>query len=289
MTEPQSSRRPDEMVYAPESPLRHPLRLLARMGRDLMASRELAWRIMVRDLSAQYRQSLLGFFWAVIPPIVTALGFTFAKNAGVVTLGETELPYAAYVMFSMTLWQTFTEALSAPVQAWTQAKPMLTRVYFPRESLLLAKLGEVLVGFAVKLVFIAAIFLWFDMPVTARVFLAPLALAPLIFLGLALGTVLACLGGLYQDVSKGLPFLILVWLLVTPVVYPLPKEGTFAALVRLNPVTPLLVTTRELATTGHVSDPAAFAAASAFTLVCLVLSWLAYRVAVPFVVERMSS
>lgn len=292
MTESESfreSRHLTEVVYTPGSPLRHPLRMLAEMGRDLAAARGLAWRIMVRDLSAQYRQSLLGFLWIVIPPIVTALGFTFAKNAGVVSLGETELPYPAYVMFSMTLWQTFTEALGAPVQAWTQARPMLTRVYFPRESLLMAKLGEVMVNLLVKLVLIVAIFVWFDMPVTAWAFLAPLALVPLILLGLSLGTVLACVGGLYQDVAKALPFLILVWLLVTPVIYPVPREGVFATLVSWNPVTPLLVTVRELATVGDVSDPAAFWAASGFTLACVVASWLVYRVAVPFVVERMSA
>ena len=111
------------------------------MWRDLLASRELAWRLMVRDIKAQYRQSFLGIFWAFIPPIVTAVGFTMASDAKVLNVGVTDLPYPAYVMFSMTLWQTFVEALNSPIQAVNAAKSMLAKINFPREAIILAKLG----------------------------------------------------------------------------------------------------------------------------------------------------
>jgi len=87
-------------------------RLAREIGRDLLASRELAWRLMVRDISAQYRQSFLGIFWAFVPPILMAVGFTYANNADIINVGETELPYAAHVMFSAVLWQTFAESTS---------------------------------------------------------------------------------------------------------------------------------------------------------------------------------
>jgi lipopolysaccharide transport system permease protein len=132
------------------------------MGRDLLASRELAWQLMVRDISAQYRQSFLGIFWAVIPPIVMAAGFTLASNSKVIAIGATDLPYPAYVMFSMTLWQTFVEALNAPVQAVAEAKQMLAKINFPREALILAKLGQVFFNFAIKLILIVGLFVWFQ-------------------------------------------------------------------------------------------------------------------------------
>ena len=135
---------PPEVIYTPESNLRHPIQLFKQMWRDLLASRELAWRLMVRDISAQYRQSFLGIAWAFLPPIILAAGFTLANDANVINISATDLPYPAYVMFSTALWQTFVEALNAPVLAVTAAKPMLARVNFPREALILAKLGEVL-------------------------------------------------------------------------------------------------------------------------------------------------
>lgn len=277
------------VVYRPESSIRYPLQLFQQMGRDLLASRELAWRLLIRDISAQYRQSLLGIFWAFIPPVITAASFTLAKSNGVVNIGSTELPYPAYVMFSMTLWQTFTEALNGPVQAVSAAKSMLARINFPREALIIAKLGEVFFNFGIKLILIVGLFIWFKFPVTWSVILAPVALIHLVALGTFIGLLLAPMGALYKDFVKGLTLIIGFWLFLTPVVYPVPSDGTFGSIVKLNPVTPLLVTTRELATTGVISDPQGFWIASLVTIVGLLVAWIFYRLAMPFVIERISS
>lgn len=282
-------RIPSEVLYTPHSKLRHPIQLFKQMGRDLLASRELAWRLMVRNITAQYRQSFLGIAWAFLPPIVMAAGFTIASDANVINVGATDLPYPAYVMFSTALWQTFVEALSGPVQAVTVAKPMLARVNFPREAIVLAKVGEVFFNFAIKLLLIVALFLWFQIAVGWTVVLAFVALIHLVMLGTFFGLLLAPLGALYQDVSKGITMITGFWLFLTPVVFPVPREGTFGFLVNLNPVTPLLVTTRELATTGVVSDPYGFWVASLFAFIGLLLAWVAFRVSMPFVIERISS
>lgn len=276
-------------VYTPKSKLRTPFQLFKQMGRDLLASRELAWRLMVRDISAQYRQSFLGFTWAFLPPIVMALGFTLASDANVINVGQTDIPYPAYVMFSTALWQTFVEALNGPVQAVTLAKPMLARVNFPREAIILAKIGEVFFNFGIKLILIVGLFIWFRVPVNPAVILAPVALIHLIMLGTFMGLLLAPLGMLYQDVSKGLTMITGFWLFLTPVVYPVPTTGTFGTLVRLNPVTPLLVTTRELATTGIISNASGFWVVSIITFIGILLTWIIFRLAMPFVIERVSS
>ncbi|MCT7985020.1 ABC transporter permease [Laspinema sp. A4] len=278
-----------EYIYTPQSELRHPKRMFRQMWRDLLAARSLAWRLMVRDISAQYRQSFLGIAWAFIPPIAMAVGFTLAGNARAISIGETDIPYPAYVMFSTALWQTFIESLQGPVQASSDAKPMLARVKFPREALILAKLGEVGFNFGIKMILICALFLIFQVPVSWTVILAPVALIHLILLGTFFGILLAPLGLLYKDVSKGLTMLTGLWLFITPVVYPVPQEGTFATIVKLNPVTPLLVTTRELATTGILTQQTGFWVASLFTLLGLMVTWVGFRIALPFAIERVSS
>jgi lipopolysaccharide transport system permease protein len=278
-----------ELIYTPESLLKNPVQLFKEMWQDLLASRELAWRLMVRDISAQYRQSLLGITWAFLPPIIMAIGFTLANDAKVINIAKTDLPYPVYIMFSTALWQTFIEALNGPMQAVIVAKPMLSRVNFPREALILAKLGEVFFNFAIKLTLIVALFIWFRISVTWTVFLTPVPLLHLILLGTFIGILLAPLGILYQDISRGLSLFTGFWLFLTPVVYPIPNQGIFGFLVKLNPVTPLLVTTRELATTGVVSDPLRFWIVSLITLIALLVTWVAFRLAMPFVVERVSS
>jgi lipopolysaccharide transport system permease protein len=278
-----------ETLYTPESRVRRPLQLWREMRRDLLASRELAWRLMVRDISSQYRQSFLGIFWAFVPPIVAAIGLTFASNAKILNIGATDLPYPAYVMFSMALWQTFVESLNGPVQAVVTAKPMLARINFPREAIILSQLGQVCFNFGIKLLLIVALFLGFQIPVVWTVILAPVALIHLIALGTAVGLLLAPIGALYEDVSRGLTLLISGWLFFTPVIYPPPQTGLFATLVQWNPVTPLLVAVRDLATKGLIADPTAFWLASCLAIGGLLVSWLVYRIAMPFVIERISA
>ncbi|NEQ54685.1 MAG: ABC transporter permease [Leptolyngbya sp. SIO3F4] len=284
------SRARKPRIYRPASEMRRPLQLFRGMWFSLLESRELAWQLMRRDISAQYRESLLGIFWAVIPPVVTAAGFTFASNANVLNIGETELPYPAYVMFSMALWQTFSESMLLPLQKVTAAKMMLAKIQFPREALILAAVGQVFFNFSIKLVLIVGLFLWFRMPVSGSVILAPVALVHLVMLGTIFGTLIAPLNALYQDFAKALQLMIGTWLFLTPVVYPTPSgDGLFGLLVKLNPVTPLLVTTRELATTGVISDPLGFWLVSGLVFVTLPIAWLIYRLAMPYAIERFSS
>lgn len=278
-----------EIIYTPESSLRHPLKLFKEMWRDLLASRELAWRLMVRDINSQYRQSLLGISWAFLPSIIMAIGFTLANEANVIQVGKTDLPYPAYVMFSTVLWQTFVEALNAPLQAVILAKPLLAKVNFPREALILAKLGEVFFNFAIKVILIVGVFIWFKVPITWNILLAPVAIIHLILLGTFIGVLLAPLGLLYQDISRGLTLITGFWLFITPIIYPVPKVGIFSLLVNFNPVTPLLVTARELATTGVISHPVEFWVVSILTFIGLIVTWIVFRLAMPFVIERVSS
>ncbi len=183
-----------------------------------------------------------------------------------IRVGETDIPYPAYVMFSTSLWQAFVEAMNGPVAGVAAARSLLARVSFPREAIVLAKLIEIGANLLVKLVLVIALFWWFAVPVAPTVVLAPLTLASLVLFGTLVGLFLAPLGLLHRDVSRGLALLTGTRLLLTPVVYPVPESGTFATLVRWNPVTPLLVTTRELATTGVVSEPLRFAVLTALSL-----------------------
>jgi lipopolysaccharide transport system permease protein len=259
------------------------------MAADLRTAPTLGWRLMVRDITAQYRRSLIGFAWAFVPPVIVAIGLTLASRAKIVSFGTTDLPYPAYVMFSTALWQTFTDALNGPIQGFTRAKVMLTRIYIAPEAILIAQLGQVLTNFSVKLVLIFALFLWYGMPIGWTALLAPVALVLLVGFGTLVGLVLAPLSMLYQDVSRAVPMLAGAWFFITPVVYPLPAGGRFTAVIRLNPVTALLVTTRELATTGTLSDPVGFVMWSLLTVVGLAIAWVGFRLALPFVLERVGS
>jgi lipopolysaccharide transport system permease protein len=276
-------------VYTPESPLRRPALLLREMLRDLARSRELAWRLFVRDVSAQYRQSILGYLWVFIPPLVASLPFIYLNAQGVVKISNTPIPYAAFAIIGTTIWQVFVDALNAPLQTVTQARPMLTRINFPREAILLSGLAQVGLNFLVRLALLVGVLAWFRIlpPVTAMLF--PFGIFALILFGFLIGLLLTPLGLLYGDVGRALPVATTFLMLLTPVLYPIPQSGVAAAIAGLNPLTPLVLITRDWLTIGATPHWAAFVAISLITVALLLAGWVVFRTAMPHLIARMGN
>jgi lipopolysaccharide transport system permease protein len=276
-----------EVTYTPESRLRHPVRLLRQMLRDLWGGRGLAWRLLVRDISAQYRQTAFGVLWAFLPPIATAAAFVVLQRGRVLSVGEEiGLPYPAFVMLGTVLWQLFVDALNAPLNSVVRSKSMLTKINFPQEALIVSGVGQVLFHFAVRLLVLVPVLWWYDVAPAPSVLLMPLAIAFLLLLGTVLGVLLVPLGILYQDFSKLLPVVTMFWMLLTPVAYPAPTAGALARLVALNPVTPLIVTAREWTVNGFGAPTPGFWLVGALALVLLLFGWVLFKLSIPIVVER---
>ncbi|MFO0947787.1 MAG: ABC transporter permease [Planctomycetota bacterium] len=269
-----------------EPRMRHPIFLLSVIAREMWHSRYLAWEILRRNIASQYRQSFLGVLLAFVPPLVITIWCTLINHAKVINIPSLELPYPAFVLMSMMLWTTFVEALYAPITGLSDELRSLSKASFPAEAVVLAHTGEVLFHFMIKLILIVGAIVWFSLPVTWTATLAPLGLILLIMLGVALGMILAPLNALYRDISKSLGAITTFWLFLTPVLFPVPTTGIAAVVVRLNPVTPLLVTTRDLVTFGNITDPVGFICTAVFTVCLFVVSCIFFRVALPIVIDR---
>jgi lipopolysaccharide transport system permease protein len=276
-------------VYTAESPLRHPGPFVRAMFRDLMASRELAWRLFVRDTSAQYRQSMLGYVWAFLPPLVASLPFVFLNAQGVVKLGATPIPYAAYAMIGTIIWQVFVDALNSPLKTVTASKSMLARINFPREAILLSGVAQILLNFLIRLVLLVGVFIWFKITPPSSAILFPLGVFALISVGFMLGLALTPLGILYGDVAQSLPILTTCFMFLTPVLYPLPAGGLAAQVARWNPLTPLVAASRDWLTVGATTHLGAFVAVTLFTQVFLLAGWIGYRLALPHIISRIGN
>ena len=276
-------------VYTPDSQLRQPRQLLQAMWHDLRASRELAWRLFVRDISAQYRQSLLGYVWAFMPPLFTTAIWVFLNGQKILNVGETAIPYPAYVLAGTLLWQGFVDAVNAPLRVVSGSRSLLAKINFPREALLLSGLGQVLFNFGIRLVLLVPVFLWLDMALPVTILLAPLGILALIAFGLSVGVILTPLGLLYGDVGRGLTLATQLWFYLTPVVYAVPDRWPASLVASVNPVSPLLITTRAWMTTGDTPQPLAFILITSATLLLLSLGWLLYRLAMPHLIERMQA
>ena len=277
------------VVYSADSRIRKPRQLFSDMWDGMWRSHELAWRLTVRDISAQYRQSLLGYFWAFVPPVAASLIFIVLNREGVFNVKETPIPYAAYVLVGTVLWQTFMESVNMPLKVVVSAKSTLAKINFPYEALIISAVGQVLFSFSIKLLIILGVFIFFDVPVTWGLPLALLAAFMLILLGIAIGALITPIAVLFTDFSFGLMTMLNLWFFVTPVVYPPPDSFPFSLVGTLNPVGHILVGTRDLATTGSIENLAAFMIVTAVTLVMLLFIWVVFRLSIPILIERMSA
>jgi lipopolysaccharide transport system permease protein len=276
-------------VYTPESSLRNPRKMLREMFGDLLAGRELAWQLALRDIKAQYRQTALGLLWAFILPLANTAAWLFIQGTGIVTLQSTALPYPVYVFTGTILWAIFMDAVNAPLQQTTAAKPMLAKINFPREALVVSGIYQTLFNAGIKLAVLLVALLIMGIRPDWGLLLFPLALVSLILAGTALGLLITPVGILYIDVGKGLPLLMQFLMYLTPVVFPMPTSGWAATLFQLNPLTPLILTARDLLTGFSPDHWVAFLTVNMGMLTLLGLMWVVYRAAMPILIERMSA
>jgi lipopolysaccharide transport system permease protein len=256
---------------------------------DLLASRELAWRLFVRNISAQYRQTFLGYIWAFLPPIVSTAVFVFLNSQQILHIDDTAIPYPAYVMIGILLWQVFVDALNSPIRLVTTSKAMLAKINFPREALILTGLYEVIFNFLIRLLLLFAAFLWFQIPVPKTAIFAPLGIFAIIVFGLMIGLMLTPLAVLYQDIERGLGVFLQLWFFLTPIVYPPPATWPASLIAQLNPASSLLVTTRDWLTLGHAPFLNSFIVISVIVFSLLFAGWVLYRLAMPHLIARMSA
>ena len=277
------------VVYGPDSALRSPGQLLSSMWGDLITSGGLAWRLAVRDFNAQYRESLLGILWALLLPVLAALVFMILNERGIIEAGDTVIPYAAYVLFGMLMWQSFVRSLGAPLRANDQGRAMLVSAKFPVEALVLSGLGLVIFEAAIKAIVVVVVFAAMGVGVTWWTFLAPASFMLLLLLGTMLGVLITPIGMLYKDVERAIIPATTVLMFLTPVVYAPPEQGAIAWINTVNPVSPLLTGTMSLVTRGTIPDPLAFAIVGAVTVTGLAVGWVVYRIAIPLLIERMGN
>ena len=281
--------KPIVTVYTPDSSLSHPLIMVREMFRDLFASRELAWRLAVRDIRAQYRQAFLGILWAFILPLANTLTWIFLSRTGIVAVGETALPYPVYVFTGTMLWAILMDAINAPLQQTNAARGMLAKLNFPREALVVSGIYQTLFNGGIKIALLIGALFWLGMNPGWNVLFFPLGILSLVLAGTAIGLLVTPVGILYTDVGRALPLLMQFLMYLSPVVFPMPREGWAAVVFKINPLTPLILTTRDWLTGFSPEFIGYFLVVNAAALALSLMVWVTYRLAMPILIERMSA
>ena len=208
--------------------------------RDLWAYRELLYFLTWRDLKIRYKQTVLGIAWAIIQPLFTMIIFTlfFGRLAGMPSDG---VPYPIFVYAGLLLWTFFSNAVTTSANSLVTNANLLTKVYFPRMLVPAAAVAAGLVDLLIAFAVLVGMMIYYSVAPTWHLLLLPVPIILTAVLALGTGTWLAALSVKYRDIKFALPFLIQLWMFVSPIIYPadfVPEKWRW--LLAFNPLTGII-------------------------------------------------
>ena len=204
--------------------------------RELWAYRELIWVLTARDIKVCYKQTVLGFAWAIIQPVMLMVVFSvfFGRLAGMPSDG---FPYPIFVYAGLLPWTFFANAISTSASSLISSTQLVSKVYFPRLIIPLASVGSGLVDFAISAGVLLLLMVWYGVSLSLNLLLTPFLVISVVFVALGVGTFLSALTVAYRDFRYVVPFLVQFWMFATPVVYPASLvPETWRWLMYLNPM-----------------------------------------------------
>ncbi|OQA03522.1 MAG: ABC-2 type transporter [bacterium ADurb.Bin400] len=197
--------------------------------------------------------------------------------------------YPAFAAVGIWLWYVFVDAVSIPFKVGNSFRRVMAKVNFPRETLIIASIAEVVFNLLVRFAVLLVVLVLLGVPVTFSALLVMPGVAAMIMLGTSIGMILSPIALLHHDIERGLPIAISTLLLITPIGYPISSSGRWDWVTDNNPIAVIVTATRELFFYGETSDWPKILLISVILLVVIAISWLWYRLSVPYVNERLGS
>lgn len=203
---------------------------------ELWRFRELLYFLAWRDVKVRYKQAALGVAWAVIQPLFTMIIFTlfFGRLAGMSSEG---IPYPLFSYCALLPWTYFSTTLSQAGNSLIGNSNLITKVYFPRALLPAASALGGFPDFLVGSGFLVAMMIYYRVKPGWSLLLAPLFIFGMMVLVFGVSMLLAAMNVRYRDVKYAIPFLIQMWLFITPIIYPvtfIPRK--YQQVLALNPM-----------------------------------------------------
>lgn len=190
-----------------------------RFSGTVIEYRELIWALAWKNISIRYKQAYLGLMWAIMRPVMLMLIFTLIR--AFVEIDSGNIPYPILTFAALMPWMLFQDATSEGVSSIVQNSNLIRKIYFPREVFPLTAVLTKLVEFAITIVILAGLMLYYRMTPTIYIFWAPLIVLYVILVSLSICFAGAALNVYFRDVSAALPIALSLLMYASPVIYPL--------------------------------------------------------------------
>jgi lipopolysaccharide transport system permease protein len=242
---------------------------------ELWNYRELLYFLTWRDIKVRYKQTALGFLWAILQPLLTMVVFSlfFGRLAKMPSDG---VPYPIFAFAALVPWTLFAYGLSQSSTSLVASANLIKKIYFPRLVIPIASVLSALVDFAIALAVLLGMMVWYGITPTVNVLWLPVLVLLALVTALGVGLWLCALNVQYRDVKYVLPFLTQFWMFATPIAYPSSLlSEPWRTLYGLNPVAGVVEGFR-WALLGADTQPGPMIALSVVAAVALLISGAYY-------------
>lgn len=275
-------------TYEANNEVLTPISSLMLAIRELHWSRHVIWHLFIRDFVAGFRQKILGYFWIVLTPLIGIASFVFMQKTGILNPGEVDIPYPIYVYIGTTIWAVLVNSITAVSQGLIGNADLVMKTNIPKISLAVTGLANIFYNLVVNLVLLLVLLAIFQVRPSPWIVLYPVALLPIIMLGMGIGLFLAIVGAVARDVNSMFLSVFNLLMYITPVVYTAKfEQATLQSIVAWNPLTYLVDTPRNLVVLGGTPQPLAFLYSAIFALFVLILGVHAFYLIKDKVAERL--
>lgn len=236
--------------------------------KNVWRQRDLIMSFAMRDIKARYKQTALGAAWAVLQPLSMMLVFTvvFSLFAKIPSDG---IPYPVFAYSSLLFWIFFANTLTGGTVAMVANSPLIRKIYFPRETLLIAVIIAGAMDLAIASMLFAVLLAYYKIAVTLSIlWVIPLLILQMLF-SLGVVSLFSAIHVNFRDIGHGLPLLSQLWMFATPVAYPLSVVPKWILPVyMLNPMTPIIDGYRRAILQGDPPDFGALSVAAILIVLC---------------------
>jgi homopolymeric O-antigen transport system permease protein len=246
--------------------------LVREMIGEQIEYRDLLYQMTLRDLLLRYKQTAMGFGWAIFMPLVNTVVFSviFTRVARL----DTPVPYPLFAFAGFLLWSFFASALRFSVLSLTGNSNLVTKVYFPREIFPFSAVLVCLVDFVVGATVLAALMIYYQVAVTPAILFLPIVMFVALMFTSGLALLLAMSNLFYRDIKYLFEVAITVWMFATSVVYPVESVGgRLGLLLEMNPMTQIIEAFRSVLLYGQLPAAVPFGTTAAFSLIVFAASW----------------
>jgi len=209
--------------------------------RELWEYKGLFLFLVRRDIKLRFQQTVIGFLWIVLQPLIQMVIF-YVLLGVLVRVPTGEVPYHLFFLSAFVVWQFFSQVVTYSTNSLVGNIGIIIKSYFPRLALPLASVASLLVDFAISiLVLLVFLLINGNFPITLRYLLLPVLLVITTIFSSGVGLLFGALIVVFRDMRNLMNFILMIWFYLTPVIYPrsiVPEK--YQILLYFNPLTSLV-------------------------------------------------